>query len=176
MTTAVQNDRLRQRFQKWDVNGNGVVERSDYEAEAMRILQSFGEPPSSPKGRALMDAYLGMFDQMARATGSQEIAEDQFVDYIESQMFGRGEAGFNRVLRPTIQAIVNLCDTDGDGEVSPSEFNRWMKAVGVPESQATQAFRQLDKDGSGNLSTDELIEAVRDFHAGTLDVPLLGGR
>jgi Ca2+-binding EF-hand superfamily protein len=176
MTTAVQNDRLRQRFQKWDVNRNGVVERSDYEAEAKRILQAFGEPPTSPKGRALMDAYLGMFDQMSRAVGAEEIAEDQFVDYVESQMFEQGDAGFNRVLRPTITAIVNLCDTDGDGEVSPNEFSRWLKAVGVPESQAAQAFRQLDKDGSGNLSADELVEAVRDFHAGTLDVPLLGGR
>lgn len=176
MTTAVQNDRLRQRFQKWDVNGNGVIERSDYEAEAQRILQSFGEPPSSPKGRALMDAYLGMFDQMARAVGAQEIAEDQFVDYVEQQMFGQGDAGFNRVLRPTITAIVNICDTDGDGEVSPSEFKRWLKAVGVPDHQAQSAFRQLDKDGSGNLSVEELIEAVRDFHAGKLDVGLLGGR
>jgi Ca2+-binding EF-hand superfamily protein len=176
MTTAVQNDRLRQRFQKWDVNRNGVVERSDYEAEAKRILQAFGEPPTSPKGRALMDAYLGMFDQMSQAVGAEEIAEDQFVDYVESQMFEQGDAGFNRVLRPTITAIVNLCDTDGDGEVSPNEFSRWLKAVGVPESQAAQAFRKLDKDGSGNLSADELVEAVRDFHAGTLDVPLLGGR
>ncbi|MFI7677227.1 EF-hand domain-containing protein [Actinophytocola sp. NPDC049390] len=176
MTTAVKNDRLRQRFRKWDVNGNGVIERGDYEAEATRILQAFGEPPSSSKGRALLDAYLGMFDQMSRKVGSKEISEDQFVDYVENQMFGQGDAGFNRVLRPTITAIVNICDTDGDGEVSPTEFGRWLKAVGVPDSQARSAFQQLDKDQSGHLSVEELINAVRDFHAGKLDIGLLGGR
>lgn len=49
MTTAVRNDRLKQRFQKWDVNGNGYIERSDYEAEAQRIIKALGETPSSPK-------------------------------------------------------------------------------------------------------------------------------
>ncbi|TDV57500.1 EF-hand domain-containing protein [Actinophytocola oryzae] len=174
MTTAVQNDRLRQRFQKWDVNGNGVIERSDYEAEALRILQAFGEPPSSPRGRSLMEAYFELFDRMARAVGSAEITEDQFIDYIEEQVFSHGDAGFNRVLRPTISAIVNICDTDGDGEVSPAEFGRWLWAVGVPDAQAVETFRRLDKSGNGRLSSDELVVAVRDFHAGKLDIPLLG--
>ncbi|MGH3761625.1 EF-hand domain-containing protein [Actinophytocola sp.] len=177
MTTAVRNDRLKQRFQKWDVNGNGYIERSDYEAEAQRILKAFGESVSSPKGRALIDAYLGMYDQMARHVGARQgVTENQFVQYVESQMFEQGDAGFNRVLRPTITAIVNLCDTDGDGQVSPSEFKRWLGAVGVPVSEADSAFRKLDTSGDGHLSVEELIQAVRDFHAGTSDVSLLGGR
>ena len=177
MTTAVRNDRLKQRFQKWDVNGNGYIERSDYEAEAQRIIKAFGETPTSPKARALLDAYLGMYDQMARKVGARQgVTEEQFIQYVESQMFEQGDAGFNRVLRPTITAIVNLCDTDGDGLVSPAEFKRWLNAVGVPATEADQAFRKLDTDGDGNLSVEELTQAVKDFHAGTSDVSLLGGR
>lgn len=177
MSTAVRNERLKQRFQKWDINNNGYVERSDYEAEAQRIIKAFGEAPSSPKARALLDAYLGMYDQMARKVGARQgVTEDQFLQYVSSQMFEQGDAGFNRVLRPTITAIVNLCDTDGDGKVSPAEFKRWLGAVGVPPTEADSAFRKLDKDSDGHLSVEELTQAVRDFHAGTSDVSLLGGR
>ena len=177
MTTAVQNDRLRQRFAKWDVNGNGTIEKSDYEAEAKRIIQAFGEDPSSPQARAVTQSFVGMFEYLATKAGvgpNGSLDVDQFSAVIESEIFQQGDAGFNRVVRPTIAAIVGLCDTDGDGEVDQSEFAKWLDAIGVNRSSAAEAFRTIDADRSGKLSVDELVHAVRDYHMGKLDVPLLG--
>jgi Ca2+-binding EF-hand superfamily protein len=175
MATATQTSRLKQRFEKWDVDHNGVLERSDYEAEARRIIKSFGETGDSPKGRALLNAYLQMYDQMAGKVGTtQGVTEQQYTQYVQNEMFSMGDAGFNRVLRPTISAIVNLCDTDGDGEINPREFAAWLRAVGVDSADAKAAFEQIDADGDGQLSVDELIQAVRDFHEGKSDVALLG--
>lgn len=177
MTASVQDSRLKRRFQLWDANGDGTIDRTDYETEARRLLQNFGEQESSPKGRKLFSAYLSMWDKLAEMTGVGPygaVTEEQFMQAADSEVVRGGDAGFDRSLRPTIEAIVDLCDTDGDGEVSPQEFQRWLKAAGVDAKQAETAFARIDNDGSGRLTVEELVVAVRDYHQGKNDIPLLG--
>ncbi|HUQ59146.1 EF-hand domain-containing protein [Lentzea sp.] len=176
-TATAKNDRLKKRFEKWDVNHNGRIEKSDYEAEARRIIDAFGEDHASPQARALIDSFTSMFEYLATKAGvgpNGAMSEEQFIEVAESQIFQDGDSGFNRVVRPTIAAIVGMCDTDGDGEVSPQEFGKWLDAVGVESSAAADAFRKIDANGNGKLTVDELVFAVRDYHMGKLDVPLLG--
>ncbi|MGH3863726.1 EF-hand domain-containing protein [Actinokineospora sp.] len=168
---------MKRRFELWDSNGDGTIDKSDYETEARRIVKAFGEQETSPKGRALLTAYLGMWDKLAAKAkvGAQgKVTLQQFTEVSTREVAEGGDEGFDRNLRPTIEAIVNMCDTDGDGEVNPAEFKRWMKAVGVDERQADSAFRQIDSNGNGHLTVEELVTAVRDYHQGVNDIPLLG--
>ncbi|ANN17223.1 signal transduction protein [Amycolatopsis orientalis] len=177
MTAAVKNDRLKKRFQKWDVNGNGKIEKSDFEAEASRIIEAFGEDPTSPQARAVRDSFATMYEYLATKAGTGPkgpLNERQFTEVIEAQIFQEGDSGFDRVVRPTIAAIVGLCDTDGDGEVNQQEFGKWLAAIGVESSATASAFRAIDVNGNGKLTVDELVRAVRDYHMGKIDVPLLG--
>jgi len=177
VTASVQDTRLKRRFELWDSNGDGTIDKSDYETEARRIVKAFGEQETSPKGRALLTAYLGMWEKLAAKAkvGSQgKVTLQQFADVSHQELVEGGDAGFDKNLRPTIEAIVKMCDTDGDGEVNPAEFKRWMKAVGVDERQADSAFRQIDSNGNGQLTVEELVTAVRDYHQGVNDIPLLG--
>ena len=52
MTASVQDIRLARRFELWDADGDGAVDRSDLETEARRILRAFGEREGAPRGRA----------------------------------------------------------------------------------------------------------------------------
>jgi Ca2+-binding EF-hand superfamily protein len=177
MTTAIANDRLRQRFAKWDVDGSGSLERTDFEREADRITSMFGAQPQSREAKALKDAFRNLFEFHAREAGvpgNGSVSEDQFLQINEKLMFSGGEASFNRVLRPVMEALVGLCDRNADGMINQDEFTQWLKGVGVNESTAMDAFRQIDTDNSGELTVDELLAAVRNFHYGKLDVPLLG--
>ncbi|RSM55163.1 signal transduction protein [Amycolatopsis sp. WAC 01376] len=178
MTTATQvHQRIEQRFKLYDKNNNGAIERDDLEAEANRIIKAFGEAENTPKASALKEAYSGLWEYMSQQTGAGPdgaITLEQFEQFSQRNIVAQGDAGFARVLRPTIEAIVNLVDTDGDGQVNPPEFKRWLKAIGVDASSADEAFALLDVNGNGQLDTDELVKAVRDYHAGKLDVPLLG--
>lgn len=177
MTTAIANDRLRQRFAKWDVDGSGTLERADFEREADRVAGAFGAKPQSREAKALKDSFRNLFEYHAREAGvsaNGSVSEDQFLRINEKLMFSEGEASFNRVLRPVMEAIVGLCDRNNDGMINGEEFTQWLKGVGVNESTARDAFRQIDSDNSGELTVDELLAAVRNFHYGKLDVPLLG--
>src|SRR4051812_38544839 len=180
MTTAVKNERnerLELRFDKWDLDGNGRIERSDLEAEAHRILDALDESPSTPQGRALLDAFTSTYEYLAERAGvgrGGALDRQRFTEVIEAEVFQGGDAGFGRVVRPMIQAILNVCDTDGDGVVNPTEFAKWLGAAGVSSSKAEEAFRLIDTNGDGSLTVDELVSAVKAYHFGTLDVPLLG--
>ncbi|PRY02381.1 EF-hand domain-containing protein [Allonocardiopsis opalescens] len=173
VAAATVSDRLAQRFRLWDVDGNGVVERSDFEAEAERIITAL-DAQGTPQGDELRRSYLEMFDGLSRAAGTDRMTAEQFEKVAEKEIISKGDAGFSRVLGPTIQSIVQVLDTDSDGEVSRVEMQKWFMAIGLQEEEADAAFAELDTDGSGRLSTTELVDAVRDYHLGRNDIPLLG--
>ena len=47
--------RIETTFDHYDVNGNGVIELADLYTLANRLLQAFGEPASSERGRELIE-------------------------------------------------------------------------------------------------------------------------
>ncbi|AMW08813.1 signal transduction protein [Streptomyces qaidamensis] len=174
---SAQTERLRQRFALYDTNGDGRVGRGDLEAEARRIVEAFGEPEDSPKAQALLHAYPHMWDYMMQRAGrdaGQDLSVEQFVEIADAQMLSQGAVGFSNMLRPSIRAMVDLCDVDGDGQVDPQEFRKWLAAIGNDRIDADEVFRQVDADGNGQLSVEELVAAVGKYHAGELDAPLLG--
>jgi Ca2+-binding EF-hand superfamily protein len=165
--------RLQERFRLWDNNGNGKIERADFESEADGIIAALGAQGTS-EAAELKRAYLGMFDHLAKAAGATRMSQDQFVRAAEQEIISKGDAGFSRVVRPTIEAIVNVLDRDSDGEIDRAEMQKWFAAIGLEGDVADKAFRELDTDGTGRLSIDELVDAVRDYHLGKNDIPLLG--
>jgi Ca2+-binding EF-hand superfamily protein len=175
MTTAVANDRLKQRFQRWDTNGDGKLRRSDFEQEASRISSAFGVPSNSAEGKELRRALVEMFEFHMRQVGGKpdgELTERQFIEVNEQLM--EDEQKFRRMLRPTMRALIGLCDDNHDGQINQAEFTNWLRGIGVSGSKARIAFQQIDANADGQLSEEELLDAVREFHYGRLDVPLLG--
>lgn len=170
---TTQSNRLEERFRLWDRNGNGTIERTDFEREAEEIIARLGAQ-GTDKADRLRDAYLGMFDRLAEAAGTDRLTRTQFLEAAEKEIIGKGDAGFAAVVQPTIEAIVGVLDRSGDGEISPSEMHGWFAAIGLEGEVADRAFRELDTDGSGKLSVAELVAAVRDYHLGRNDIPLLG--
>ena len=177
MDSSIAHERLRKRFAKWDVDGSGSLEKADLQKEAAQIGQAFGQNTDSSQARQLADAFSAMFDHLAGEAGVSSdgsLTEEQFVAATGSMIDAGAEETFNAVLGPVMRGIVALCDKNADGQINRDEWQAWMQGVGVDESQARIAFDQVDANGNGELSVDELLGAVRDFHYGRLDVELLG--
>jgi Ca2+-binding EF-hand superfamily protein len=175
MTTTVANERLQKRFAKWDHDGSGRLERADFEKEAAQIAQAFGKSVDSADVQPIKNALIGLYEYVAQEAGANgSVTEAQFMDVTGNLIFEKGEAEFNRALTPVVQGIVALCDKNNDGKINGAEFATWLTALGMDQSQAAEAFQKVDKNGNGELSTDELLAAVRDYHFGKSDVELLG--
>src|SRR3569833_3375709 len=120
MTTALRTEHEIKRFEKWDANGDGVIDRTDYDAEARRIVDAFGETTTSDRGRAVRAALLAMYPRPAEAAGvgpNNAKNQEQYLAANRDLMYDHGDSGFTNQHRPTIAAIADLCDTDRNENV-----------------------------------------------------------
>lgn len=175
MSADLANDRLRKRFARWDVDGNGLLELRDFKDEATRIARGFGKDENTAEVLSLQEAFEGLYGYIADKSGPQAgVTEEQFLQITGDLLFNEGEAAFNRALGPVVKALVQLSDTNHDGVLDAAEFEGWLASIGLPRGQAAEVFRKVDEDGDGRLSEHELLHVVREYHFGRLDVELLG--
>ena len=60
---------------------------------------------------------------------------------------------------------MDIVDVDGDGRQSLEEYELWMHTlINVPKADTRVAFRLIDKDGSGYITTDDMVEAIREYY------------
>jgi Ca2+-binding EF-hand superfamily protein len=170
-------DRIRQHFELLDTDGDGHLEREEWEAPAWRILKAFDESGDSPKARPVITSYRDMWDYLTEQAGpgTHALTIGQFGQVAGDHIVNPRDARFSHLLRNAISAIAALCDCDAKGAVTPEGFTSWCRAVRADTRKAGEAFRQIDVDHDGDLTVDELVQAVRDYHAGTFDVSVLGG-
>lgn len=163
------DDRLRKSFGFFDADGSGHVDYDDTIAMAARITSAFDLRPDSAKGRALTNGFEVFWNALLNGLdldGDRRISPEEYRTGMVSA-FGGAEGDFERGLRPVVVAIIDAADTDDSGVLERAEFQRLQQAIGNPQAHAAEAFTKLDRDGSGTLSRDELVEAARDFHTGT---------
>ena len=60
-----------------------------------------------------------------------------------------------------LKDLFSQIDTNGDGQLSKSEFENALGAGGTNVAQADDVFSKLDKDGNGNVSLDEMSSALK---------------
>ncbi|MGW1144453.1 EF-hand domain-containing protein, partial [Streptomyces sp. NPDC002454] len=128
MSTAIANARLEKRFQRWDTDGNGLLEAGDFQAEASRIAENIGRS-DSPQAEALTAAFVGLYEHLAGLAGvpaGQGLTREQFLEVTGALLFSEGEASFNRALSPLVKAIIGICDDDHNGQIDASEFRSWL--------------------------------------------------
>jgi Ca2+-binding EF-hand superfamily protein len=168
-------DRLKRRFQRWDTDGSGSLERSDFEREASAVAQRLGESPGSPQAKRLNQALTGMFEGIAKDAGvspTGNVSWDQF-QQVAQRWMESSDQKLRQYLRPMVEAVVGMADKSGNGMIEREEFARWISAIGVDRSQAARTFDQIDTNGNGELSVDEVLQACVDFHLGKSDFDIL---
>ena len=64
----------------------------------------------------------------------------------------------------TPSSLFSKLDTDGDGQVSKSEFETALTGTGASTSNADALFAKLDANGDGSISKSELAKAKNGHH------------
>ncbi|WP_434446481.1 EF-hand domain-containing protein [Lentzea sp. E54] len=157
--------RIDSTFAHYDVNRNGVIELADIYALANRLLQAFGEPASSERGRDLVEAYDRFWEMLVEHCDGDRDGRIGPREYRDAMIEAFVEGGpINMDFLEIVQSLLDLMDTNGDGRVDAAEFGVLLKARGLSQEDCGTAFTHLDTDGDGAISVQEYVAAVRDYY------------
>jgi Ca2+-binding EF-hand superfamily protein len=161
MVSALQRDKLRLRFRRLDVDGNGTIGADDYDAIAARLVTASGRDPGSADARQVRQRFQREWDVVRQmdADGNGTVDVDEFLLAV-----GRNPSGIAAATMGSGEAAFRLCDVDGDGTLSRDEFAVMMTAYGVGRPDADRAFGRLDRDGDGTVSRAEFALATAQLY------------
>jgi len=155
-------------FDLIDEDENGFIEANDFKLRAERLAESRGVTDEEIRSK-MRDRVMTWWEHLcaiADFDDDDRVTREEWETYWESIDAGANQGGkesektiqtLEQAARGTFKAI----NTDS-GPITEEEYADWLEAWGVEES--TPAFQRLDRDESGTLNEDNLIEAVKEFY------------
>ncbi|UQA59531.1 EF-hand domain-containing protein [Polyangium aurulentum] len=159
--------RLARRFRAHDHDRNGFLQRRDFETSAVRMAEAFGHGPDSPARQRLVEISLGLWEHLRKVADLDADGRISLAEYKAAFAAGLLETpeSFDQGYVPYINAVIDIADQDRDGKLTVDEEVRWMGTLmGVPEQDAREGFRRIDKDNDGLISASELVESIRGYY------------
>ncbi|MFF6997539.1 EF-hand domain-containing protein [Streptomyces sp. NPDC008313] len=161
MVSTEYERRIAARFATFDQDGNGYIDREDFNAATKAVLTEFGVRARSDKGQALYigaEAFWQGMAGIADRDGDQRITRDEFVGGAVKRLRDNPDR-FAEIARPFLHAALAVADTDGDGAATVDETARVLRALGAPGEVAAAAAASLDTDADGRIGEKEVVGA-----------------
>lgn len=164
MSTDLLTRKITRHFDLIDTNGDGKISQEDFDLIVTRMGREFAQTPESPKYRALSDAYRKLWEGMRQTLdtdGDGSVSREEYVAGLRSDA-ATGE-GYRQLIRPVAKAIIDLCDTNGDGKLDGEELAKAHTGLGMGDKDHEVAMARIDLDGDGFVSEAELAQAIEEF-------------
>lgn len=146
-------------FTAMDRNGDGLLERSDFEALTARWVQLRGAAAQD----RLREIMMGWWEAL-RAASDHDRDDKVTVDEVLSVVSDLGT--MLDLVVATAESMFEAVDEDGDGEVSEPEYARMIHAWTGNDAPTGAVFARLDLDGDGSISKSEFVRHWVEFWAG----------
>ncbi len=146
-------------FSAMDVNGDGFLERADFEALTDRWVGLRGDAGSE----RLREIMMGWWEALHAASDEdrdQRITMDEVLAAVDNL------GTMLDLVVATAESMFEAVDEDGDGRVSAAEYSRMIHAWTGDDSPTDAGFARLDLDGDGWISKSEFVSHWVEFWAG----------
>jgi len=167
MLTPLQQEKLTHYFRLYDVDDDGRIARADFErvAENVRALHLAGV--GTPQHRAIHGGFLLRWEALR---ASADADDDGAVNLLEWLRYWEGvlgdDARYQEEIAGVTERLFELFDTDEDGVLGADEFCNFYGIYGLKAAMARLVFLDLDVDGDGAVTRQELMEKVHEFDRG----------
>ncbi|MFI1536658.1 EF-hand domain-containing protein [Streptomyces anandii] len=161
MVSSEYERRIAARFATFDQDGNGWIDREDFNVAAKALLAEFGVTARSDKGQALYagaEAFWQGMAGIADRDGDQRITREEFVTGAVKRLRDNPER-FAEIARPFLHAALAVADGDGDGAATVEDTERVLRVLGVPGDTARATAAALDADADGRVGEAEIVPA-----------------
>lgn len=151
-------------FDWFDRTDDDWLTREDFE-QMGELFAAVARSDDHENRKAMQDAFIGWWDTL-RATGStdsqERVGRREFVEAMKSHV--TDPENFQHIVLPIADAFMRALDTDNNGVLSLDEYVRMYDAIGVSPETSTEAFRRLDRNGSGSITFPEFRTAIEEFY------------
>ncbi|MFF3392323.1 EF-hand domain-containing protein [Streptomyces sp. NPDC002669] len=161
MDSAEYERKIAHRFAAFDQDGNGYIDRADFNAAAARLLAEFGTTARCDKGQALYtgaEAFWQGMAGIADVDGDQRVTREEFVGGAVKRLRDNPER-FAEIARPFLRAAIAVADGEGAGSASVPAVERALAVLGADDGTAELAARGLDTDGDGRIAEQDAVAA-----------------
>lgn len=155
-------------FDLIDEDDNGLIQADDFELRAERMAEARNVTEADARA-ALRERVMAWWEHLcsiADFDDDDRVTREEWETYWHSLKAAINQGGttetktlesLERAARGTFHAI-----NTGDGPITADDYAEWLAAWGVADDG--EAFRRLDRDDTGALSEENLIEAVKEFY------------
>lgn len=178
-----QRSKILHRFDLLDVDKNGLIEFADFQAVVEVLSENRGWGPEDPRKEKLMTTNKLLWWALHDYCDADEdgsITEEEWLSYHtralhQARDFDNLIPGFETTIEAFADFIHDLLDADGDGLITSEDYLALSRAHGIEDAEAREIFKQIDTDGDGNLTLDEVNKLVHEFYFSD-DPEALGNR
>jgi Ca2+-binding EF-hand superfamily protein len=123
----------------------------------------FGQASTNPFDFSTSTAPSGTPAPASGANGFSQISPATMSALLAAQSQSSAATTNSAPTSPSsaLQNLFSLLDTNGDGQISKSEFENALGAGGTNIAQADSVFSKLDTNGDGSVSVSELSSALK---------------
>ncbi len=159
--TELQKQKIQHFFNVLDNNGNGVLEKDDFELIGETMSDIIGYSTNARERLLLKLKAHGLFVQILKDINKEEaeLSPEEWERFFEEVVLSKP----NDYVNQSSTYLFSLFDQDGDGYIDEREYLDMFKAYGLYMSVAKKAFDMLDINGDGRISGGELVKAFEDF-------------
>ena len=167
MLTELQQQKLSRYFRVYDIDDDGRIGPADFERVIENVRQLHGLTPESPAHHQLRAGYANRWDDMQAVADENNdggVDVDEWLSYWDRLL--ADDVQFEAEVAVLESRFFEIFDIDGDGFIGPDEFCNFFSCYGMSAAMARQIFMDLDADGDGAVSHQELMEMAREFYRG----------
>jgi Ca2+-binding EF-hand superfamily protein len=163
MASDFQRRKISGVFAAMDVNGDGFLEQTDFEALTARWIAVRGVEPGSPAAAGLTAIMMGWWATLLAAS---DLDRDNKVTLDEVLLVVDRLGTMLDAVTGTANAMFEAIDENADGAISADEYRQLIQTWAGRDTGTDETFPLLDQDGDGFLSHAEFTALWTEFWAG----------
>lgn len=166
MLSEIQKRKIHHFFNVLDIDHNGYLQPVDFVNVGKRIVEKVGIAPESRGSKLILIKSHRLFVQLLTDADNPELSLTlwDWIEFFKDQLFEGGNNGIlEYYIHRTSRHIFDLFDINRDNLISTEEYANMLTIYQIPQEHAKQSFEELDANGDGFISADEMVNGLRNF-------------